>query len=320
MTQVGPLFPRRCGALLVLALASLLVSAQAAPTVLWEVDTRADFEAGQPQGVRIADPGRVSLSRATQTPKDAAKTLSDPLVWSLARDEAGNLFLGTGNDGRIHRWGNDGKLELLADLDAAEIYALAVDKSGRLFAGASPSGIIYQIDEKGRTSIYHKTGATYIWAMAFDAQGRLVLATGKPAQVLRLAGPDKVEKLLTSAEAHIISLLVGRKGVIYAGSVGEGLIYEISPEGGHAFSGTARRMKSARSPRDRRAPCSWPVPRKSRSRPAPPASPPRPRARPGSTRPVASTASPPRATSPSGGRVPTPSSSPWSPTARPASS
>ncbi len=217
--------------LLGLALAALLVSAQAAQTILWDVDDRGDFEAGEAHGVRITDPGSVSLARAIETPKDAAKTLADPLVWSLARDAKGNLYLGTGNEGRIYRWSRDGQLQLLADLDAAEIYALAVDKDGRLFAGASPSGIVYQIDEKGRTSIYHKTGATYIWAMAFDAEGRLVLSTGKPAQVLRLSGPDKAESLLASGETHLLSLLIGSKGSLYAGSVGEGLVYEIPPQG-----------------------------------------------------------------------------------------
>jgi hypothetical protein len=211
-----------------LLLILLVGTSYATGTILWETDTRAEFEKGKAKTLRIADPGVVSLSLETSSPKNMAQVLNDPLVWSVAAGSGEDVFLGTGNKGRVYRWSAKEGLALLADLDAAEIYAIALDKKGRLLVGASPGGIIYQVDKEGKTSIFCETKATYIWSMTRDAKGNLLVSTGKPAQVLKISSKGKIETLFKSPESHLISLLAMPDGRIFTGSVGKGLVYEIT--------------------------------------------------------------------------------------------
>src|SRR6266542_182442 len=75
-------------------LASL--SLQAASTSFWLVSTQTDFLKGEVEQLTVDTDGRVMLGPAVET---LAQT-STPAVWRLALDTNGNVWAGTGNEGK----------------------------------------------------------------------------------------------------------------------------------------------------------------------------------------------------------------------------
>ena len=84
----------------------------AADPSVWTVGTRSDVLKGDSRGVSIDANGSISLA-----PKltELFKT-EQPYIWSSAVDGAGNVYLGTGGEGRIFKVGANGNGSLFTDL------------------------------------------------------------------------------------------------------------------------------------------------------------------------------------------------------------
>src|SRR5215204_4412956 len=78
---------------------SLPLTIFAAEPSVWTVGTRADVLRGDARGVSIDSNGSITLA-----PKLAEiyKT-EQPYIWSSVIDNGGNVYLGTGSDGRIYK-------------------------------------------------------------------------------------------------------------------------------------------------------------------------------------------------------------------------
>src|SRR5919107_628509 len=82
-----------------------VVKTRAGGPVVWETDSRAQLLSGESRGVSVTDTGALMLApRFTQV-----FDTEQAYVWSSAADAAGNVYLGTGHDGRIFRAGADGR-------------------------------------------------------------------------------------------------------------------------------------------------------------------------------------------------------------------
>src|SRR5258705_1448425 len=72
---------------------------QAGQPAVWETSSRAELLKGDARGVSISDTGVLMLSpRLTEL-----FSTQQTYVWSSAVDDQGNVFLGTGHDGKIFR-------------------------------------------------------------------------------------------------------------------------------------------------------------------------------------------------------------------------
>src|SRR3954469_8031592 len=89
---------------------------------IWTINSRADVLKGDSRGVSISDNGTLSLA-----PKltEIYRT-EQPFVWSSAVDQSGNVYLGTGGDGKIFRVMASGASALFADLAELNVSALAI--------------------------------------------------------------------------------------------------------------------------------------------------------------------------------------------------
>src|SRR4030095_12705749 len=85
------------------------VTAFAGEPIVWEIGSRAELLKGEARGVSITDTGVVTLA------PNASETFNteQAYVWSSAVDSAGNVYLGTGHDGKLFRISADGKGALL---------------------------------------------------------------------------------------------------------------------------------------------------------------------------------------------------------------
>jgi hypothetical protein len=198
--------------------------------IIWETSSRAELLKGESRGVSITDTGVLMLApRFSQL-----FNTEQPYIWSSVADGAGNIYLGTGHDGRLYRVGTDGRGALLYDAAELDVTALAVSRDGALYAGTSPDGKVYRVGMDGKAEVYFDPPDKYIWSLAVLPDGQLAVGTGDNGKLYRVgainARPES-SLLVDTNETHVISLAVDAKGQLIAGTDPGGLVLRISPDG-----------------------------------------------------------------------------------------
>ena len=176
---------------------------KAVQTVFWKTETIKQWIEGKSDGVSVTTEGKVVLAPKLEEIFDT----EDLYVWSLVIDNKNNIYIGTGNNGKIYRVSSAGDSTLFAELPELEIFALAINNKGEIFAGTSPGGIIYKITAPNDTTRFFETGEDYIWALKFDKGGNLLAATGSEGKLYRISPNGKGEIIYDSSEQHIMSLI-----------------------------------------------------------------------------------------------------------------
>src|SRR5438128_6817775 len=194
--------------------------------LFWETRTYDDFRKGKLANVSLTSDDELILAPRF----DVAFNTEQTLVWSAVADSKGNVYLGSGHDGKIFKIDPSGKGTLLADLSELAVLALAVDSKDVLYAVASPDGKVYKI-ENGTAREFFKPQTKYIWSLVFDKQARLLVGTGDKGVIYRVAPDGKGASFYDTDETHVVSMAVDRDGNIIAGGDPKGYVYRISPEG-----------------------------------------------------------------------------------------
>ena len=213
-----------------LVLILLFISAHAGQPAVWETSGRTELLKGDARGVSISDTGVLMLSPKLTEVFNTQQTY----IWSSAVDNQGNVFLGTGHDGKIFKIAAGGNGALLYDAPELDVTALAVGRDGVVFAGTSPDGKVYRIPADGKAEVYFDPGDKYIWSLAIMADGSLAVGTGDSGKLYRVraAGAKAESSLLVSTnQTHVISLAVTPQGDLIAGTDSGGLVLRVSPEG-----------------------------------------------------------------------------------------
>lgn len=200
--------------------------ASAGSARFFRIEGAAAFGAGELDGLAVDSDGRLRLAPASKALGDAEA----PYVWSMAVSQTGQVFLGTGNDGKIMRV-DGGKAAVFFDSAELQVTSLAFGPDGRLYAGTSPDGRVYAVDATGKGTPYVDPDDKYIWALRFDSGGRLHIGTGGEGKVLRVGPAQKLESVFADQETHIVSLAFDAEGNVLAGSSPGGIVYRISPSG-----------------------------------------------------------------------------------------
>jgi hypothetical protein len=216
--------------LLFVSISLLAAPARAGGPVVWETSSRAELLNGDARGVSVTDTGALMLApRLTQV-----FDTEQAFVWSTTVDADGNVYLGTGHDGRIFRVGADGQGRLLYDAAELDVTALAVGRDGALYAGTSPDGKVYRVTSDGRAEVFFDPPDKYIWSLALMQDGALTVGSGDTGRLYRVrsAGAKPEESLLVDLnETHVISLAVDAAGNLLAGTDPGGLVLRVTPEG-----------------------------------------------------------------------------------------
>src|SRR4029077_14135755 len=77
----------------------------------WETRTNDDFRKGTFSNLSLTNEDRLVLAPRFES----VFNTDQPFVWSAAADSKGNVYLGTGHDGKVYRVDPSGKGSLLAD-------------------------------------------------------------------------------------------------------------------------------------------------------------------------------------------------------------
>ncbi|HKR84988.1 MAG TPA: hypothetical protein VJS37_12595 [Terriglobales bacterium] len=97
-------------------------------------------------------------------------------IWALALDDAGNLYVATGDHGEIFRISPSGAHSVFFKSDEPHIRVLAFDKQGNLIAGSDGSGLIYRITPQGEGFVLYSTPKREITSLAIDESGNIYAA------------------------------------------------------------------------------------------------------------------------------------------------
>src|SRR5256714_12661150 len=219
----------RAFALVSITLCVCLVAIGGQPTV-WEITSRTELLKGEARGVSITDNGMITLAPRL----DQVFNTEQPYIWSTAIDAAGNVYLGTGHDGKLFKVTSDGKGALLYKAAELDVTALAVAKDGAIFAATSPDGRVYRVTSDGKADVYFEPGAKYIWSLAMLPDGSLAVGTGDKGKLYRVraAGAKPESSLLINTnQTHVMSLAVTKQGELIAGTDPGGLVLRISTDG-----------------------------------------------------------------------------------------
>jgi len=214
----------------ILVLLISFIAVQAGQPAIWETSGRVELLKGDARGVSISDTGVLMLAPKLNEVFNTQQTY----IWSSAVDNQGNVFLGTGHDGKTFRITAAGAGSLLYDAAELDVTALAVGRDGVVFAGTSPDGKVYRITADGKADVYFDPGDKYIWSLAVMNDGSLAVGTGDNGKLYRVrsAGASPESSLLVSTnQTHVISLAVTSQGELIAGTDSGGLVLRVSEEG-----------------------------------------------------------------------------------------
>lgn len=213
---------------------SFVPGARAVVTQKVTHDTFDAFSGGNFENVSLTSDGRLELAPAITN----LASVTDPIIWAAVQDKKGNIYFGTGNEGKVYKLTPKGELSTFFQPNAVMVHALALDDDGRLYAATSPNGCVYRLDSDGRAEVFCNPGEPYVWTMVIGDDGYMYLATGDHGKILRVrvsgALPAKAETFCETKEANITTLTLDKDGNLLAGSSPHGYLYRID-KAGHPF-------------------------------------------------------------------------------------
>jgi len=97
-------------------------------------------------------------------------------IWDIVLDNAGALYVATGDHGEIYKVNANGQHSLFFKSDEVHIRVLALDPKGNLIAGSDGSGLIYRIAPNGEAFVLYSAPKKEITALAIDGAGNIYAA------------------------------------------------------------------------------------------------------------------------------------------------
>jgi hypothetical protein len=205
---------------------------------VYRIQRRADVASEAEKGV----PGKLK-----SVSEFSASVYFDPgtkYIWDLALDDAGNLYVASGDRGEIFRVTPKGADSVFFKSDEAHIRVLAVDSKGNLLAGSDGSGLVYRISSNGEGFVLYSAPKKEITALAIDKAGNIYAAgagekrpgappsfpvTPTPAPAPAAGQPQP--SLATSNLTPSAPPVMGNIPFPGAGATGGSEIYRIAPDG-----------------------------------------------------------------------------------------
>jgi sugar lactone lactonase YvrE len=203
-----------------------------------------------------SNPGKSMAGKTSTTdPSWSATTYFEPgtkYIWDLALDQAGNLYVATGDHGEIFKVTPKGEHSLLFKSDETHIRTLALDPKGNLIAGSDGSGLVYRISPSGEGFVLYSAPKKEITALAIDSSGNIYAAGAgekrpgtAPAPTFNVPTPPAPQPSAPGqASITIGNVTVGGQPTAIPtpamGATGGSEIYRIAPDGSPSRVWTSR--------------------------------------------------------------------------------
>jgi hypothetical protein len=205
-----------------------VATSEAGKVKVWHHHTPAQYDKAQLKQAVVSNEGALRLSRQLKP----LAGLDATHVWDVAEDRDGNLFVATGDDGKIFKVSVEGKVSVAYASDDSQVLCLAVASDGALYAGTGPSGRVIRLDPKGEAKVVYSGPESYVWSLAFDSRSEAIYAgTGPNGRIYKITPDGKASVYYATKQEHVLSLAVGPDGMLYAGADKGGLVYRIDAKG-----------------------------------------------------------------------------------------
>ena len=212
---------------LFIALLATSCSVLAVTPLFWENFTQEDLLKGTLTQVSLNAEGKLFLAQAY----DLVYDTKQPYVFSMVRDKAGNLYVGTGHEGKVFRIDPQGNGSLYFESKELDIFALAIDAAGVLYVGTSPEGKVYKVTAAKQSTEFCDPEDKYIWSLLFDQSGNLYVGTGGRGLILKVDPGGKKSTFYDSDDTHVVSLARGSDGSLLAGTSPGGMVISLNAQG-----------------------------------------------------------------------------------------
>ena len=207
-------------------LAAAAVAHAALPT-FWQVSTEAEFLQGDVENLAVDSYGRLTLGPATDTVYES----SAPFLWTMISAPDGAVFVGSGNEGQIHRIDATGRATLFFDAEELEVHAIVAAPGGGIYVATSPEGKVYRVNANGSSSVFFDPPDKYVWSLAVDPAGNVFVGTGDKGIVYKVTADGKGTPFYETKASHVMALAFDRSGRLLAGTESPGRIFQIDATG-----------------------------------------------------------------------------------------
>mgnify|MGYP001459367508 FL=1 len=116
----------------------------------WVISEQREFLLGELDGVSVTSDGKLILAPVLESLFET----EEAFIYSAVVDDAGTLYLGSGNNGKIFQISSQGRDVEWADMEEPAVYALAIDSGGRFYAATGPNGKVYRINSRGEAQLF----------------------------------------------------------------------------------------------------------------------------------------------------------------------
>jgi hypothetical protein len=216
-------------------------TATAVTPQFWENFTQEDLLKGTLTRVSLSSDGKLFLASGYEMVYDSG----EPYIFSMVRDKAGNVYLGTGHEGKVFKVDPKGNGTLYYETKELDIFALALDASGTLYVGSSPDGKVHKVTGPNQGTEFCTPEEKYIWSLVFDDAGTLYVGTGGRGVIHKVDRTGKKSTFYDSDDSHIVSLAKDGASIL-AGTSPGGLVLQINQQG-KAFTLLDSPMEEVRS-------------------------------------------------------------------------
>ncbi len=184
------------------------ITATAVTPQFWENFTQEELLKGTLTRVSLSSDGKLFLA----PPYDLFYDTGQPYVFSVARDRSGNLYVGTGHEGKVFKVDPQGKGSVYFQAKELDVFALALDSSDVLYVGTSPDGKVYKVTAPNQATEFCNPEDKYIWSLFFDEAGNLYVGSGARGIIYKVDKSGKKSTFYDSDDTHIVSLAIESNG------------------------------------------------------------------------------------------------------------
>src|SRR5437879_63344 len=111
--------------------------AVAAKIKVWSHSAPAHYEKAESKHAVVTNEGALRLSRQL----GPLAKLHATHVWDVVEDREGNLYVATGDEGKLYKVAPNGKASVAFESDESQILCLALAPDGSVYAGTGPGGL-----------------------------------------------------------------------------------------------------------------------------------------------------------------------------------
>ncbi len=207
------------------------VLAFAEGTRTWEQSRFDELTKGTATGVAVRSTGGLELAPSFKPLYATPSTY----IWSIAADDAGNVYAATGAPARVYRITPDGKPTIIFEPQELQVQALQAGPGGVIYAATAPDGKVYKIEHRPASKA-EPTKADLARTDGSKATDRMPAdkPTDKDQPKPALDPSWSSSVYFAPGTKYIWDLALDSSGNLYVATGDHGEIYRVTAKGDHS--------------------------------------------------------------------------------------